>query len=159
MPVYCIVSIKCQSTTLISVVRKVNHMAENCSIISGDTFSFSLPMQVHCSLNQFTSNGTSSSSSSCLTHRGQWQREGQRKVKGDGRTGNELERDHERQKRRERLREGGGSCATGHSGSPSPLTSMCHLTVLQIRLHMLPGDVRTYILTVGLNLHRCAVVI
>lgn len=32
---------------------------------------------------------------------------------------------------------------------------MCHLTVLQIRLHMLPGDVRTYILTVGLNLHRC----
>lgn len=47
----------------------------------------------------------------------------------------------------------GGSCATGHNRSPSPLTSMCHLTVLQIRLHMLPGDVTTYILTAGLNLH------
>lgn len=55
---------------------------------------------------------------------------------------------------REGWREAGG-CATGHNGSTSLLTSMCHLTVLQIRLHMLPGDVRTYILTVGLNLHRC----
>jgi len=41
----------------------------------------------------------------------------------------------------------------------SLLTSMCHLTVLQIRLHMLPEDVRTYILMAGWNLHRCSGVI
>lgn len=56
-------------------------------------------------------------------------------------------------------RGGGGSCASGRNRSLAQLTSMCHLTVLQIRLHMLHGDVRTYILTVGLNLHRCTVVI
>lgn len=50
---------------------------------------------------------------------------------------------------------GGPVCATGHNGSPSRLTSMCHLAVLQISLHMLPGVVRTYIVTAGWNLHRC----
>lgn len=32
------------------------------------------------------------------------------------------------------------------------LTSMCHLTVLHIRRHVLPGAVRTYMLTAGVNL-------
>lgn len=71
-----------------------------------------------------------------------------------------LERNRQRQKRRVRLGRSGGrevrkgvaGCAIGHNDSPSLLTSMCHLTMLQIRLHMLSGDVRTYILMVCLNL-------
>lgn len=70
----------------------------------------------------------------------------------------EAEGDAEREGEREVRKEAAG-CAIGHNDSPSPLTSMCHLTVLQIRLHMLSGDVRTYILMVGLNLHWSSLVI
>lgn len=85
--------------------------------------------------------------------------EGREKLKGKGGQGTSLrEITRDRSGGRERLG-GGGSCASGRNRSLAQLTSMCHLTVLQIRLHMLHGDVRTYILTVGLNLHRCTVVI
>lgn len=84
---------------------------------------------------------------------GGWQRwrEGQRDVKGEvGRTRNELERDHKRQKWRGESEGGiggggGGSHATGHNAPPH-LAYTRHLTMLQIRLHMVSGDVRTYIL-------------
>lgn len=81
--------------------------------------------------------------------------EGREKLKGKGGQGTSLrEITRDRSGGRER-RGGGGSCASGRNRSLAQLTSMCHLTVLQIRLHMLHGDVRT----VGLNLHRCTVVI
>lgn len=151
----------CQSPTLMNVVWKANHMAERCCLL---TFHFQ-PLQVRRRLkNEITSPSSVhlAASPASLVKKGVGLEtgvggtvEGERKVKRWREDSERAwERDHRRQKRRERLREG-GSCATGHHCSPSPLTSMCHLTVLQIRLHMLPGDVTTYILTVGLNLHRC----
>lgn len=144
-----------------NVLRKYKHTAESCCCVSGAT------LHSHFTLDIIST----AHSGSCLltevrqtTEGGRWGwsdsgGEGREKLKGKGGRGTSLrEITRDRSGGRER-QGGGGSCASGRNRSLAQLTSMCHLTVLQIRLHMLHGDVRTYISTVGLNLQRCTVVI
>lgn len=120
-----------QWKTSVTYINECCYKSEPYGRESEAACSLSISMQVHCCPKHSTHQehiiiitiGTPHSIS-CLTHeqevgqetegvvgelRGQWRRDGQRKVKGEGRTGNELERDHERQKRRKRLREREGA--------------------------------------------------
>lgn len=89
------------------------------------------------------------------------EREGQREVweEGECRDLREMARDRSGGGGREEVRREAAGCAIGHNHSPSLLTSMCHLTVLQMRLHMLCGDVRTHIWMLGLNLQPSTLVL
>lgn len=115
--IYCI-STKCQSPPL---NRKEKPYGRELWRNKWSYSSVTLPFagQLHCFPKQFTA------PPALLTEVGreaelkwQWWGEGQRKVKGEGRTGNELERDHERQKRRERLREREGAAPRATAALP-----------------------------------------